>query len=89
MSDPSSPLEKAPLSDGNELQADAEFLSDLAAAARFKTFLVGRGRPVSLETSVGLGKLFTEFSEDLEDHERKVQHQHLLRNRIQNLLFWR
>ena len=69
--------------------ADSDFLSDLAAANRFKTFLLGRGRAVTQETSVGIAKLVAEFSEDLDWHERHVRGQNRLPSRLRQIFCWR
>jgi hypothetical protein len=54
-------------------RADNQFLDDLSAAVRFKSFLVGRGRPVSSDVSKGLGKLVSLFAAELEEFERQTR----------------
>jgi hypothetical protein len=56
-----------------ERAADDQFLDDLGAVGRFKTFLIGRGRPVSDEVSAGIGKLLTTFVSDLEKYENHTR----------------
>jgi hypothetical protein len=72
-SDPGVDSQAPLLSDRSKEPADREFLDDLAAANRFKSFLVGRGRPVTFGTSAGLGSLLTEFGTDLKEYENQVR----------------
>jgi hypothetical protein len=67
------------------VQADAQFLDDLGAVSRFKTFLLSRGRPVGPEVSEGVAKLMTTFLPDLKRHELLVRDRELWRNK---LWFW-
>ena len=64
-----------PLVEDQTRDADHQFLDDLGAVGRFKTFLVGRGRPVSDEVSAGIGKLLTTFVTDLEKYEAQIRDQ--------------
>jgi hypothetical protein len=68
-----------------EAQADAQFLDDLGAVSRFKTFLLSKGRPVDPDVSEGVAKLVTTFLPDLKQHELLVRDRELWRNK---LLFW-
>jgi hypothetical protein len=45
---------------------DRQFVDDLVAANRFKTFLVARGAPVPKEVLKGLGDLSSDFSPDID-----------------------
>lgn len=45
--------------------SDATFIDDLVAANRFKVFLVGRGIEVPSDVLLGLGRLTSEFQDDL------------------------
>jgi hypothetical protein len=73
-----------PLVEDLDREADYQFLDDLGAVGRFKTFLVGRGRPVSDEVSAGIGKLLTAFVRDLERYEDQIRDQENWKNRS----FW-
>jgi hypothetical protein len=79
MGDPGSgdsPLPPAtPLVNASNERADDQFLDDLSAAGRFKTFLVSRGRPVSAEVSEGIGRLLSAFSDDLKffEHQTRIR----------------
>jgi hypothetical protein len=48
-----------------QASADPEFLDDLVAANRLKTYLVGHGVEVPEEVLRGLGDLLTLFAEDI------------------------
>jgi hypothetical protein len=49
--------------------ADYQFLDDLSAASRFKTFLVGTGAKVPDDILKGLATLVAVFSDDLSEFE--------------------
>lgn len=48
------------------IETDSQFIDDLVAANRFKTFLVGRGVDVPERVLEGLGGLMTHFKDDVE-----------------------
>jgi hypothetical protein len=49
--------------------ADVQFMDDLSAANRFKSFLVGAGAGVPSDVLRGLGALSSAFSDDVSKYE--------------------
>lgn len=57
----------------NEDGFDSQFLDDLVAANRFKTFLSGKGVDISYEISHGLATLVTAFASDIAAFARQYR----------------
>jgi hypothetical protein len=51
-------------------QTDEQFIDDLVAANRFKTFLVGRGADVPPEVSKGLAQLVSQFADEIAEFDQ-------------------
>jgi hypothetical protein len=55
--------------------ADEQFLDDLSAANRLKSFLVGRGQQLSQDTSRDIGQLLLIFGGDIKQYEQNIRDQ--------------
>ena len=53
---------------------DDQFLSDLSAAIRLKSFLVGGGNEIPKDAAKGLADLVSTFAEDIRVYELKVRY---------------
>jgi hypothetical protein len=51
---------------------DQQFLDDLSAANRLKSFLVGRGQRISEDASRGIAQLVSDFASDLAEYESRA-----------------
>jgi hypothetical protein len=56
-----------------ESPPDDQFLDDLSAAIRLKSFLVGAGREVPKDVTKGMAELVAVFDEDIRAYERRVR----------------
>lgn len=75
ISQPSAPQASPSLNAKTQLGGDDQFLDDLSAASRMKSFLVGRGIEVSSEISAGISTLLSKFYRDTQNYEEKMRKQ--------------
>lgn len=65
-----------------EIETDSQFVDDLVAANRFKTFLVGRGVDVPERVLEGLGGLMTQFKDSVKTFQQFADEESRMRKGI-------